>query len=120
MDTFQADSRLEGAAKNEHPEDLAEVMDFSGYDFFTTIRLIVSSGESRKIKVKKGRLNGAVFIKEGEIYRVESDDRLGDEAFFEILSWKNASHTDVHEADPPEKNVKISTTVLIDMMKSRK
>ena len=32
MDTFQADSHLEGAAKNTHPEDLAEVMDFSGYD----------------------------------------------------------------------------------------
>ena len=30
MDASQADSHLEGAAKNTHPEDLAEVMDFSG------------------------------------------------------------------------------------------
>ncbi|MGO9566763.1 MAG: DUF4388 domain-containing protein [Desulfomonilaceae bacterium] len=94
-------------------------MDFSGYDLFTTVRLIVSSGESRKIQVKKGRLKGSMFIKEGEIYCVEAADRHGDEAFFEIISWKNASHTDVHEADPPEKNVKISTGVLLDLMKSR-
>ena len=72
MDTFQADSHLEGSAKNIHPEDLAEVMDFSGYDLFTTVRLIVSSGESRKIQVKKGGLTGFMFIKEGEIYCVET------------------------------------------------
>ncbi|MGB6067974.1 MAG: DUF4388 domain-containing protein [Desulfomonilaceae bacterium] len=94
-------------------------MDFSGYDLFTTVRLIVSSGESRKIDVKKGRLRGFIFIKEGEIYRVETDDRQGDEAFFEILSWKNASHTDVNEPDPPEKNVRISTNVFLDLMKGR-
>jgi hypothetical protein len=94
-------------------------MDFSGYDLFTTVRLIVSSGESRKIQVKKGRLQGSMFISEGEICRVETDERKGDEAFFEILSWKNASHTDAHEADPPERNVRISTSVLLDLMKSR-
>jgi hypothetical protein len=119
MDASQADSHLEGAAKNTHPEDLAEVMDFSGYDLFTTVRLIVSSGESRKIQVKKGGLTGFMFIKEGEIYRVETVDRHGDEAFFEIISWKNASHTDMQEADPPESNVRISTSVLLDLMKSR-
>jgi hypothetical protein len=110
---------LENDATNRHPKDLTEVMDFSGYDLFTTVRLIVSSGESRKIRVKKGRLNGSMCIKEGEIYRVETNDREGDEAFFEIISWKNASHTDVHEADPPERNIKISTSVLLDLMKSR-
>ncbi len=118
-DSSQADSHLEDDAKNKHPEDLAEVMDFSRYDLFTTVRLIVCSGESRKIQVKKGSRKGSMFIKEGEIYCVETDDRYGDEAFFEIVSWKNASHTDVQEADPPEKNVRISTNVLLDLMKSR-
>jgi hypothetical protein len=119
MDAYQADSDLDCAANNSHPEDLAEVMDFSGYDLFTTVRLIVSSGESRRIRVKKGGLTGSMFIKEGEIYRVETVDRFGDEAFFEIISWKNASHTDMQESDPPESNVKISTSVLLDLMKSR-
>jgi hypothetical protein len=111
---------LENDATSRHPEDLAEVMDFSGYDLFTTVRLIVSSGESRKIHIKKGRLHGSMFIKEGEIYRVETNDREGDEAFFEIVSWKNASHTDIHQADPPERNIRISTGVLLDLMKGRK
>ncbi len=110
---------MAGDADNKHPEDLAEVMDFSGYDLFTTVRLIVSSGESRRIHVKKGGLNGSMFIKEGEIYCAETNDREGDEAFFEIISWKNASHSDVHEADPPDKNVRISTSVLLDLMKDQ-
>jgi hypothetical protein len=119
MDTSQGDGLSEGDTRNKHPEDLTEVMDFSGYDLFTTVRLIVSSGESRRIRIKKGQLNGSMFINEGEIYRAETNDREGDEAFFEIISWKNASHSDVHEADPPDKNVRISTSVLLDLMKGR-
>jgi hypothetical protein len=117
MDTFQADSHLEGAAKNTHPEDLAEVMDFSGYDLFTTVRLIVSSGESRKIQVKKGGLTGSMFIKEGEIYCVETVDRHGDRLSSRLSLEECIPHR-YQEADPPESNVRISTSVLLDLMKA--
>jgi hypothetical protein len=101
------------------PEDLSEVMDFSSYNLPTTIRLIVLSGECRKIEVKRGSRNGLIYIKAGEIYRVETNESLGDEAFFEILAWDRATHQDGKEPEPPEPNVRIATTVLLEAMKNR-
>jgi hypothetical protein len=110
---------MAGDIDNLHdPEDLSEVMDFSSYDLSTTIRLIVLSGESRRIDVRKGSRNGAIFIREGEIWRVVSDKFDGDEAFFDILSWPKADHSDVQQVDPPEKNVRIPTNVFMDLLKN--
>ncbi|HMK34676.1 MAG TPA: DUF4388 domain-containing protein [Desulfomonilaceae bacterium] len=95
-------------------------MDFSSYDLPTTIRLIVLSGESRRIDVKRGSARGAIFIKEGEIYRVVSDRCEGDEAFFEILSWNNIVHSDSRQSEAPEGNVHISTTVFLDLIQKGK
>lgn len=100
----------------DQPEDLSEVIDFSNYDLRTTIRLIVLSGESRRIDVKKLSAEGSIFIKGGEIYRVVTNERFGDEALFEILSWKNGVHSDVKENKSLEKNIRISTTVLLDLL----
>ncbi len=99
------------------PDDLSEVMDFSGYDLRTTIRLIVLSGESRRIDVRRGSKNGSIFIKDGEIFAAITNIDTGDEAFFEMLSWKQSAHSDSHEPHPPEKNLRISTSVLLDAMK---
>jgi hypothetical protein len=103
----------------EQPRDLSEVMDYSSYDLRTTIRLIILSGESRRVDITKGRRTGSVFINEGEIYRVEADDAQGDEAFFEILSWKRAVHRDSQQNTAPERNVRISTDVFLDLLNSR-
>jgi hypothetical protein len=94
-------------------------MDFSSYDLRTTIRLIVLSGESRKVDVIKGSVQGAIFIKEGEIYRAVTNDLQGDEAFFEIFSWKSETHFDSQVSEPLEKNIRISTGVLVDLLKNR-
>ena len=107
-------------SQERHPEDLSEVMDFSSYDLKTTIRLIVLSGESRKIDIKKGSMKGIIFVREGEICRAVTEDLSGDEAFFEIFSWKNESHTDSRITDTVENNIRIPTGVLIDLMKSPK
>jgi hypothetical protein len=104
---------------SEMPEDLSEVMDFSSYNLVTTIRLIVLSGECRRIEVQRGSRKGSIFIKAGEIYRVETSEREADEAFFEILSWDRALHKDCKEAEPPEPNMRISTKVLLEAMKSQ-
>ncbi len=101
------------------PEDLSEVMDFSSYDLRTTIRLIVLSGESRRVDVKRGSMNGSIVVKEGDVYRAVTSEREGDEAFFEILSWKKAVHIDSQETGPVERNVKISTQVLLDLMDAK-
>jgi hypothetical protein len=100
------------------PRDLSEVMDFSSYDLPTTIRLIVLSGEGRRIEIRRGTRQGAVFIKAGEIYRVVTGDKQGDEAFFEILGWHKTTHRDFKEHEPPEPNVRISTNVLLAAMQS--
>jgi hypothetical protein len=111
---------LNTSEHEERPEDLSEVMDFSSYDLRTTIRLIVLSGESRKVDVQKGSSNqGSIFIKEGEIYRVVTSQGEGDEALFEILSWEKAVHTDCHEPALYERNVKIPTSVFLDLMDRR-
>jgi hypothetical protein len=103
---------------SDEPEDLSEVMDFSDYDLKTTIRLIVLSGESRRIDVNKGSLNGSIYIKEGEVYRAETVSDQGDEAFFAILSWKGATHSDSKQTQAPETNVKIPTAVFLDLLKN--
>ncbi|MEW6350098.1 MAG: DUF4388 domain-containing protein [Thermodesulfobacteriota bacterium] len=113
-----------GPAKSDlepdgQPEDLSEVIDFSSYDLRTTIRLIVSSGESRRLDVRRGSKRGAIFIRGGEIYRVVADQSQGDEALFEILSWDKTSHCDSRESDAEERNVRISTEVFLDLLEKQ-
>jgi uncharacterized protein (UPF0548 family) len=119
MNTHQRSTGGDDSGLDRQPEDLSEVMDFSSYDLRTTIRLIVLSGESRRVEVKRGTLNGSIFVKEGDIYRALTDEREGDEAFFEILSWSKAVHMDSQESGLLERNVRISTQVLLDLMDAR-
>lgn len=107
------------ADRDIYPDDLSEVMDFSSYNLRTTVRLIVLSGECRRIEVRRGSRHGYVFVKEGEIYRAVADETEGDAAFFEILGWDRAVHRDYREDDPPERNIRISTSVLLEAMKSQ-
>jgi hypothetical protein len=104
--------------QDSYPNDLSEVMDFSRYDLRTTIRLIVLSGESRRVEVKRGSRKGSIFIREGEIYRVEARDREGDEALFEILSWDKTIHSDFLQSECPDRNIRIATQVFLNMMES--
>ncbi len=113
-----------GPAKNNleqerRLDDLSEVMDFSSFDLRTTIRLIVSSGESRRVDVRRGSKRGSIHIRGGEIYRAVADQSQGDEAMFEILSWDKASHSDAREVDSEEKNVRISTEVFLDLLEKQ-
>jgi hypothetical protein len=100
------------------PSDVSEVIDFSNYDLKTTIRLIVLSGEARKITVNRGSVSGTIFIKEGEVFNAETIDATGDEAFFQILSWKNAAHFDSSFDNIPETNIRVPTSALLNLMKS--
>ena len=45
---------MPAAGNNELPDSLSEIMDFSSYDLFTTLRLIVLSGETRSVDVRRG------------------------------------------------------------------
>lgn len=103
--------------EDQEPVDLSEIMDFSAYNLKTTIRLIILSGESRRIDITKGTLQGAIFIEAGEIYRVEANESSGDEALFAILSWQNPLHTDSQIKKRLESNVKIPTPVFLDILK---
>lgn len=105
-----------GPHTERNTEDLSEVMDFSSYDLRTTIRLVANSGESRRVDVRQGSKWGAIYIRDGEIYRVETSELQGDEAFFEILGWKKASHSDSMDSDGPDRNVNISTEVFLDLL----
>lgn len=102
----------------ECPEDLSEVMDFSRYDLRTTLRLIVLSGESRRVDVRRGSKHGSIYIKDGEIYRVSTGELRGDEALFDILSWDKTAHEDVQQIEVPQANVRISTAVFLNLMKN--
>jgi hypothetical protein len=107
----------EHAAKTN---DLSEVINFSSYDLRTTLRLIILSGESRRIEVKRGSRRASVFITGGEVFRVETDDKSGDEALFEILSWDKTSHSDSQHGNPGEKNIRIPTDVLLDLIEKNR
>jgi hypothetical protein len=112
-------SGTDSADSDVYPDDLSEVMDFSSYNLRTTIRLIVLSGECRRIEVKRGSKQGQIFIKEGEIYMTATNENEGDAAFFAILAWDRAVHRDYKEVAPPEKNMRIPTAVLLEAMKSQ-
>ena len=106
-----------GSQDDHYPDDLSEVMDFSSYDLRTTLRLIVLSGESRRVDVQRGSRQGSIFIKGGEIYCVLTGDDQGDEAFFEILSWEGAVHSDVQQVDSPARNIRVPTNVILDLLR---
>lgn len=101
------------------PDDLSEVMDFSRYDLRTTIRLIVLSGESRRVDVRRGSRSGSIFVRDGEIYRVDAVGLEGDEALFEILSWDKTNHSDFQHNECPDRNIRIATPVFLNMMESQ-
>lgn len=105
------------AMEERYPEDLSEVMDFSKFDLATTVRLIVLSGESRRVEVTKGHTQGYIYIKAGEIYRAVTNKNRGDAAVFEMMSWDKSVHRDFLEANPPEPNVRIPTPNLLDALK---
>lgn len=108
---------MEKAPQEERKtEDLSEVMDFSSYDLRTTVRLVIHSGESRRVDIRQGSKWGAIYIKDGELYRVETSESEGDEAFFEILGWKKASHSDRMQSEKLDRNVNISTDVFLDLL----
>ncbi len=102
-----------------YPEDLSEVMDFSRYDLRTTVRLIVLSGESRRVDIRRGSRGGSICIREGEIYRAQAGELEGDEALFEILSWDKTIHSDFLQSECPERNIRIATQVFLNMMENR-
>lgn len=106
-----------GSESRIHSEDVSEVIDFSAYDLWTTLRLIVLSGESRKIDVKKGSRQGAIYIAGGDILHSVTADREGDEALFEMLSWEGATHTDVQCSDPLARNMRVPTRILVEILK---
>jgi hypothetical protein len=110
---------MRATADNELPDSLSEIMDFSSYDLCTTLRLIVLSGETRTVDVRRGSKRGSVHIKGGEIYAAVTNSCRGDEAFFEMLSWESAEHSDSNEVDAPERNLRIPTKVLLEIMNSR-
>jgi hypothetical protein len=111
---------LDRYSEEKAPDDLSEVMDYSSYDLPTTIKLIVSGGESRRIDVRKGSRSGSIYIKAGEIYCAETSEGSGDEGFFAVLSWEDAVHTDTAQTEVPEKNIRIPTDVLLEMLSSSK
>ncbi len=110
---------LRAIDNKEIPDSLSEIMDFSSYDLCTTIRLIVLSGESRTVQVARGSKNGRIYIKGGEICAANTNSCQGDEAFFEMISWVDAQHSDHNEINSSERNLRISTDVLLEIMNNR-
>jgi len=71
------------------------------------------------VDVKRGSKHGSIYIKAGEIYRAVAGLIEGDEAFFEILSWDKSFHSDAQEAETLLQNVKVSTDVLLHLIKDQ-
>lgn len=69
--------------------------------------------------MKRGTKHGAIYINQGEICRAVAGPIEGDEAFFEILSWDKAVHGDTQEPEAIERNMKVSTDVLLHLIKDQ-
>jgi two-component system chemotaxis response regulator CheB len=75
--TKDRQSGFEGTLKNIQLVDLLQMC------CLTTI--------STGIRVKKDQREGMIYIEEGEIVHSVCEDKTGEEAFYEILSWKSGS-----------------------------
>jgi len=117
VDSYETGNGSGEPTRNNVPDDLAQVINFSDYDLCTTLRLITLSGESREVSIRRGANQGTIYIADGEIRAAATRDLAGDEALFQILSWDAASHVDAHHAAPAERNIRVSTPVLLEILK---
>jgi hypothetical protein len=62
------------------------------------IQLECLSGSSSALKITNGKLEGTIWVKNGELIDAVTQDLAGEEAFKRILSWKTGSF-EIHPMD---------------------
>jgi hypothetical protein len=66
------------------------------------IQLICIGRNSCRMRVKSGYLRGTITFRDGEIIHAETQDLMGEDALFSILSWELGSFECDHNVNVQE------------------
>ena len=69
------------------------------------IQMYCLSGASITLRVKLGSQAGSIFIRKGNIVHAVCNETVGEEAFFQIISWKSGDFETVGDAGEPETTI---------------
>lgn len=81
---------------------------------FTDLIQILSAGNKNiVVLLQKNGDTGKVFVRQGEIIHAEAEGRTGEEAFYRIMGWSDASFRVVPCKDFPEETIHASAMLLL-------
>jgi len=69
------------------------------------IQMYCLSGASITLRVKLGSQAGSIFIRKGNIVHAVCNETVGEEAFYQIISWKSGDFETVGDAGEPETTI---------------
>ncbi len=69
------------------------------------IQMYCLSGASITIRVKLGAQEGSIFIRKGNIVHAVCNETIGEEAFYQIISWKSGDFETVGDPGEPETTI---------------
>ncbi len=79
------------------------------------LQLVANSGKSGKFVLKKGNLEGSIYLIKGAIVHAElpAENLIGESAIYRMAAWKNGEFEFVGEEVAPAKTVKKSVTNIL-------
>jgi len=81
---------------------------------FTDLIQILSAGNKNiVVLLQKNGDTGKVFVRQGEIIHAEAEDRTGEEAFYRIMGWPDASFRVIPCKNFPEETIHASAMLLL-------
>lgn len=76
------------------------------------IQLICMGRKTCRMRVKSGTKDGTIYFADGEIVHAEQNSDVGEQAFFNILSWELGAF-DCDEAQIPNRTIEESWDFLL-------
>jgi DNA-binding response OmpR family regulator len=103
---------LEFIHNNVKKDATQKIQDIELFDF---IQIISFSGKDKLISVKDPVINqnGLIYIKNGQIVHAESSDKIGEEAFYSLISLQSGIFTDQPWIEPVVSTIKSSMTEIL-------
>lgn len=77
----------------------------TGISLSDVIQIKCMSGVTAALRVTEGKRQGIIFFQKGEIIHAIRDEREGEEAFYEIISFAHGHLDTVHIAEMPERTI---------------
>lgn len=96
---------------HEHPELQGSIRQFSLPDI---VQFLSAASKTGKLGlVHESGTEGSIFFEQGVVVHAEVGERDGEEAFFELVRWRDGSFEFEPEQPAPRKSVQQHSTILL-------